>query len=104
MSSRPRNPALPAKKCRSFPAVICLLGPIWVTENQSAGSCSISFCIEQTGKQELAPRTGFEPASYPFAEGCSPLRYRGMLGGAQPDVSTTLIYRPPPSAEVTLTQ
>lgn len=72
MSSRSRNPALPAKKCRSFPAVICLLGPIWVTENQSAGSCSISFCIEQTGKQELTRRAGLEPATDLFALlGCS---------------------------------
>lgn len=43
-------------------------------------------------KDPLAPRTGFEPASCPFAEGCSPLSYRGMSVGVQLDVSTTLIY------------
>ena len=87
-------------KCRSFPAVRFRYGLLACPRQVIALSPVTAWGVvyppfvhqSYTGGASLAPRTGFEPASYPFAEGCSPLSYRGMLVGVQLDVSTTLIY------------
>ena len=87
MSSRPRNPALPAMKRRSFPAVTATAFPTQFSlcrfsRFEYPCTATLIFLWRTTNvanKNSLAPRTGFEPASHPFAEGCSPLRYRGMF-------------------------